>query len=217
LLFTQVAHFFPIKWLTFWLSKPPKVPEREVGWVQQPHAYERPTRQLAIRVRQKKGNYTYMVLVFNLSDETLFSLTDSPLPSLRTATAPLWAALYAYDRRSGAAETLIKGSKQGLGLNKRNKKRFAAQEMLVLLAQLAHNLITWTRNHLATHSHSLARWGMLRLVRDAFHISGLIQFDSRGRIRCVTLNQAHALSIVFVKALSSYLARDGTSIILGKI
>jgi hypothetical protein len=118
----------------------PKVPEREVGWVQQPHAYERPTRQLAIRVRQKKGNYTYMVLVFNLSDETLFWLTDSPLPSLRTATAPLWAALYAYDRRSGAAETLIKGSKQGLGLNKRNKKRFAAQEMLVLLAQLAHNL-----------------------------------------------------------------------------
>jgi hypothetical protein len=195
----------------------PKVPEREVGWVQQPHAYERPTRQLAIRMRQKKGNYTYMVLVFNLSDETLFWLTASPLPPQATTTELLLAALYAYDRRSGAAETLIKSSKQGLGLNKRNKKRFAAQEMLVLLAQLAHNLITWTRNRLASHSHSLARWGMLRLVRDAFHISGLIQFDSRGRIRCVTLNQAHALSVVFVKALSSYLARDGTSVILGQI
>lgn len=195
----------------------PKVPEREVGWVQQPHAYERPTRQLAIRVRQKNGRYTYRVLVFNLSDETLFWLTDRPLPPQVSATERLFVALYAYDRRSGAAETVIKGSKQGLGLNKRNKKRFAAQEMLVLLAQLAHNLITWTRNRLATQSHSLACWGMLRMVRDAFHIPGRIHLDRRGRIRRVTLNQAHALSAVFIKSFSSYLARDGTSLILGQI
>jgi hypothetical protein len=31
------------------------------------------------------------------------------------------------------------------------------------------------------------------------------------------LNQAHALSVVFIKAFSSYLARDGTSLILGQI
>lgn len=195
----------------------PKVPDREVGWVQQPQAYDQPTRQLAIRVRQKNGQYTYMVLVFNLSDEMLFWLADRPQPSKVTATACLFAALYAYDRRSGAAETVIKGSKQGLGLNKRNKKRFAAQEMLVLLAQLAYNLIAWTRNRLALHDQALAHWGMLRMVRDAFHIPGCIQLDGCGRIRRVTLSQAHTLSFVFIKAFSSYLARDGTSLIWGQI
>jgi hypothetical protein len=195
----------------------PKVPDREVGWVQQPHAYDQPTRQLAIRALQKNGKYTYMVLVFNLSDEMLFWLTDRPLPPQVTTTERLLATVSAYDRRSGAAETVIKGSKQGLGLNRRNKKRFAAQEMLVLLAQLAYNLIAGTRNWLASHTQSLARWGMLRLVRDAFHIPGCIHLDSRGPIRRVTLNQAHALSVVFIKAFSSYLARDGTSLILGQI
>jgi len=194
-----------------------KVPDREVGWVQQPHAYDQPTRQLAIRARQKSGKVSHMVLVFNLSDEMLFWLTDRPLPSALTPPERLFAALYAYDRRSGAVETVIKGSKQGLGLNKRNKKRFAAQEMLVLLGQLAYNLIVWTRNRLAAHTPSLAHWGMVRMVRDAFHIPGCIQLDSRSRIQQVTLNQAHALSVVFIKALSSYLARDGTLLILGQI
>ena len=119
--------------------------------------------------------------------------------------------------KSGAAETTIKGSKQGLGLTKRNKKRFAAQEMLVLLGQLAFNLISWARDGLAAQSQSLTRWGMLRMVRDAFHIAGRIEFDRHGRIRQVTLNQDHALSEIFIKAFSSFLARDGTSAILGQI
>lgn len=195
----------------------PKVPDREIGWVQQAHAYDQPTCQVAIRALQKNGRYSYIVLVFNLSDEMLFWLTDRPLPPKVAETERLFAAVYAYDRRSGAAETIIKGSKQGLGLNKRNKKRFAAQEMLVLLSQLAFNLITWTRNRLAAHAQPLARWGMLRMVRDAFHIPGCIHLDRRGHIQRVTLNKAHALSAVFFKAFSSYLARDGTSLILGQI
>lgn len=195
----------------------PKVPDREAGWVQQLQAYDRPTRQLAIRVRQKNGQYSYMVLVFNLDDKMLFWLANRPVPPKVTATACLFAALHAYDRRSGAVETVIKGSKQGLGLNKRNKKHFAAQEMLVLLAQLAYNLITWMRDGLARYNQSLARWGKLRMVRDAFHIPGCIHLDDGGRIRCVTLSQAHVLSIVFVKTFSSYLARDGTSLIWGQI
>ena len=89
--------------------------------------------------------------------------------------------------------------------------------MLVLLAQLAYNLITWMRDGLARYNQSLARWGKLRMVRDAFHIPGCIHLDDSGRIRCVTLSQAHVLSIVFVKTFSSYLARDGTSLILGQI
>jgi hypothetical protein len=195
----------------------PKIPNREIGWVDQPHEYDQPTRQLGVRTLKKNGKWSYHVLVFNLTDESLFWLANFPRPQPVTAPSVLFAALYAYDRRSGAAETTIKGSKQGLGLTKRNKKRFVAQEMLVLLDQLAFNLISWTRDGLAAHSQSLTRWGMLRMVRDAFHIAGRIEFDRQGRIRQVTLNQDHALSETFVKAFTSFLARDGTSVILGKI
>jgi len=195
----------------------PKISNREVGWVEQPHKYDQPTRQLAIRTRKQNGKWRYHVLVFNLTDEMLFWLSDYPQSQTTTATVALLAALYAYDRRSGAAETTIKGSKQGLGLTKRNKKRFEAQEMLVLLAQLAYNLISWTRNGLAAQLSSLARWGMLRMVRDGFHIAGRIEFDPNGHIRQVTLNQAHNLAEIFIKALSPFLARDGTSVILGQI
>jgi hypothetical protein len=38
-------------------------------------------------------------------------------------------------------ETDIKGDKRGLGIEKRRKKSFHAQEALVLLAQLSHNLL----------------------------------------------------------------------------
>ena len=147
----------------------------------------------------------------------LFWLSDYPCSQTDKTAAALLAALYAYDHRSGAAETTIKGSKQGLGLTKRNKKRFEAQEMLVLLAQLAYNIISWTRNGLAAQSSSLARWGMLRMVRDAFHIAGRIEFNSDGHVRQISLNQAHNLAEIFIKALSPFLARDGTSVILGQI
>jgi hypothetical protein len=195
----------------------PKIPNREIGWVDQPHEYDQPTRQLGVRTLKKNGQWSYHVLIFNLTDESLFWLADFPQSQPVPTTSASFAALYAYDRRSGAAETTIKGSKQGLGLTKRNKKRFAAQETLVLLGQLAFNLISWTRDGLAAQSQSLTRWGMLRMVRDAFHIAGQIEFDRHGRIRQVTLNQDHALSEIFIKAFSSFLARDGTSVILGEI
>jgi hypothetical protein len=44
-----------------------------------------------------------------------------------------------YDAR-GAMEVDIRGDKRGLGIEKRRKKSFLAQEALVLLAQLSHNL-----------------------------------------------------------------------------
>jgi hypothetical protein len=50
-----------------------------------------------------------------------------------------------YDQRGGGIETAFKGDKQGLGLTKRNKKRFEAQHMLVLLGSLAHHAVIWAR------------------------------------------------------------------------
>ena len=195
----------------------PKTRDREVGWVQQPHCYTRPTRQLAVRMPKQGGGYHYRVLVFNLGDESLFWLARQPLRKAPSPIQVMLAALYAYDRRGGGVETSVKGSKQGLGLTKRNKRRFVAQEMLVLLAQLAYNLLVWTRQRLAQYFPQLAHFGMLRMVRDLFHILGNIQLDAQGRILAITLNEAHDLALPFVRAFSSLLARDGVSLNWGQI
>jgi hypothetical protein len=63
----------------------------------------------------------------------------------------------------------------------------------------------------------LRHFGMLRMVRDAFHISGKLTFDERGHIIQITLNHAHHLASSFVHAFAQFLARDGTVAILDEI
>jgi len=195
----------------------PKEPGRETGWVTEPHVYDRPTHQLAIRKRKKNGQWQYRVLVYNLAEHMLFWLGHEPRPKTAQTTDILFAAMRAYDLRGGGVETSYKGSKQGLGLTNRNKRRFAAQEMLVLLAQLAYNLITWTRNQFADRTSKLRQYGVLRMVRDVFRIPGSITLNDEGHILQITLNQAHCLALSFQKVLQSTLARDGTSLNLGQI
>lgn len=50
----------------------------------------------------------------------------------------------------GGAETGFKGDKGGLGLTKRNTRRFEAQQMLMLLGTLAHHVIVWAHAWLTT-------------------------------------------------------------------
>ncbi len=45
--------------------------------------------------------------------------------------------------------------------------------MQVLLGSLAHNVVVWARQWLT--SPHIQRYGILRLVRDVFHISGLLR------------------------------------------
>jgi hypothetical protein len=195
----------------------PKVPGREAGWVPEPHPYDRPTRQLVVRKRKKDGKWQYRALVFTLTDRMLLWLARKPFKRKLAAPEILFAAVHAYDLRGGAAETTFKGSKQGLAVTKRNKHLFSAQEMLTLLAHLAYNLISWTRNFLAGRAKQLRPLGVMRMVRDLFHITGEIETDHHGRISRITLNQAHLLAPPFVRALSPYLARDGTRLNLGQI
>lgn len=61
--------------------------------------------------------------------------------------------------------------------------RFAAQEMLVLLGQFAHDLVIWTRNDLARVDRRFHKYGIERTVRDAMHIDGCIATDARAKSR----------------------------------
>ncbi len=57
---------------------------------------------------------------------------------------------------------------------KRQKRKAEAQEMLVLLNQLAHNVLMWARHWLTEVAPKLARFGILRMVRDLLSVSGKI-------------------------------------------
>jgi hypothetical protein len=195
----------------------PKQPNRQVGWVTVPHDYARPTRQVAIRKRKKDEQWHYRILVFTLSDDALFALHRRGRPQSRQRRRALYAAVHLYDLRGGGVETSIRSSKQGLGLTKRNKRRFCAQEMLCLLAQLAYNVLTWVHRDTTANCPRLRHFGKLRLVRDVFHILGRITLDKQGRILEITLNEAHPYAAAFADATSALLARNGLSLNLGQI
>ncbi len=92
-----------------------------------------------------------------------------------------------YDLHGEGIETSFRGDKQGLGLTKCNKKRFEAQHLLVLLGSLARNVVVWARRWLS--SPQIQRCGILRMVRDVFHISGLLRFDTLTQVVAIVLNQ----------------------------
>jgi hypothetical protein len=206
-----------VKTVTNWCAIP-QLPDHECGWVGEPHEYVHPTRQLAIRwPNKKKGSWNYCVLVFNLTDELIFELARSPMPETYTELELISAIVDAYDLRGGGVETSYKNSKQGIGLHKRNKKCFHAQEMLVLLAQLAYNMTGWVQNELAQHSSTIASFGTLRMIRDAFQIAGKIEFDTQGNIVSITLNQFHKLAKAFHDYWLSHFAQSEMYFILGEI
>jgi hypothetical protein len=202
--------------VTAWYTDP-KTGDRQIGWVTKPHTYARPTRQLAVRTPKKNGDWHYWVIVFSLCDEQVFWLARQQRSANPTSTQILLAALYAYDLRSGGVETTIKGSKQGLGLTRRNKRSFHAQEILVLLAQLAYNMLTWMRAMLGPKTPLLLRFGPLRMVRDLFHIPGKIELNAQGHILETTLSETHPLALPFLQAISSLLAPDEMVLNLGQI
>jgi hypothetical protein len=176
-------------------QRDPKSKLREVGWVVLPHLFVNPTRQLAIRTISAKGKVHHDVLVTSLSDQQLcdcFKL-DAPVGSP-------WPLLYAYDLRGGGLETQNRCDRQGLALGHRNKRSFAAQEMLVLLGQLAHNFLIWIRNDLTRVSRRFARYGLKRMIRDVLTIDGSIIFDHHNVCIGVELNPNHPLAAAVSRA-----------------
>ncbi len=194
----------------------PQVPGRQVGWVLVPAPeYARPVRRIAVRCRKQDGTWGYGLIVSALEPADVLALSGLAGAADDPAMVAL-AYIYFYDQRSGGCETANKGSKQGLGLTKRNKKRFAAQQVLMLLGTLAYNVLSWARTWLAPRCPQLARYGMLRFVRDVGQISGFLLVDGTGRIGTIVLNQAAPLAAPLAHALGTLLADDGVAVSLGQ-
>ena len=119
-----------------WVAAPTKTQQhnaqpatREVCWLKNGHRYWINTRQIAIRIpnTKNKNGYSYCVIVTtDLTGCMSFVLAD-------------------YDLRSGVCESVFCQDNQGLAARKRRKHRFIAQQVLMLLTQIAHNLIVWIK------------------------------------------------------------------------
>ena len=191
----------------------PYAPERQAGWVTEaPTAYVRPVRRIAVRCRQQHGEWAVGVLISTLSAADVLSLTGQSPSQLTDAQAVLVADVTFYDQRGGSIETSLKG---GLGLTRRNKKRFEAQQMVMLLGSLAHNTIVWARHWLA--APQLRHYGTLRMVRDVFHSSGFLGVDAQRHIVQIGLNQAAPLAPVLVGSLRELLAPSHMAIHLDTV
>jgi hypothetical protein len=199
-----------------WMDDP-QVQGRQVGWVTKPATdYVYPVRRIAVRCRKQDGQWGVGVLISTLTDTQVLSLTGEQVRPGHDPVAVLRTCVSLYDQRGGGVETSFKGDKQGLGISKRSKKRFEAQQMVMLLGSLAHNVVVWSRIWLAASPSPLRRYGILRMVRDVFHVSGFLVMDAEAQqIVRIVLNQAAPLASPLVGPLHRLLAPAHTVIQLG--
>jgi len=116
---------------------------RQAEWVTAGHIYSHPTRQIALRTKYPKQSDEYRFCVLVTTD-----FHSERLLSFGMIKAFLHTIIADYDQRAGQPESSFCQDNQGLSTPKRNKRKFVAQQMLVLLNQLAHNLIQWLKHWL---------------------------------------------------------------------
>src|SRR5205807_3685272 len=175
---------------------------------------------IAVRCRKANGQWGAAVLLATLSPKKMLALTCATRREQKRKrkdpAAVLLAYVHFYDQRGGGVESSVKQDKQGLGITKRNKKRFEAQQMLVQLAALAHNVLVWGRNWLAPAAPGVSQYGIARLVRDVFGVGGAVETDSAGHICRIILNQASRLARRCLNAFQLLLAPAQVLVILGE-
>ena len=171
-------------------------PGRECGLVTEPLDYGVATTQVAVRYPLKKGGYSYAVLVTTDTVSDPCALADE------------------YDGRT-IMESGLSADKGGLGLEKRRCRSLAAQQVLVMLAELAHNLLTWARQWLGILVQQIGNLGIRRLVTEVIPIAGVVRWHGQRLVR-IRLNGCHPWAPLLRRALARLLAPPGIGVSLGK-
>jgi len=146
---------------------------RSDRWVAQavtPPAYTRPTQCLVLRWLTSGGLVKYAIVLCSIAGWSMHETVAY------------------YDGR-GSCETEIQADKGGLKMERRRKKHLAAQEALILLTDVAHNLLAWVPQWMFPEE-PLAAFGSTRLVEDVFHLPGRLFFNHE-RLSEVQLNRLH--------------------------
>jgi hypothetical protein len=190
---------------------------RQMGWVTvETELYCRSVRRIAVRCHKKNGHWAYGLIISSLPPKDVLLLTGGYEQEVEDPNAVLLAYVNFYDQRGGGVEIEIKEDKQGLGTSKRNKRRFEAQQVLIQLEALAHNVLIWARQWLMPHCPKIARLGIKRLVRDIFSMDGFLIFDQTVDLLHVILNQTDPFAKELSVGLASLLAHEQVAVTLGE-
>ncbi len=94
-----------------------------------------------------------------------------------------------YDGRAGM-EADLKGDKQGLGLATIRKHRLVAQKIVILLTQLAHNVLLWARRWLSKTVPRFDDYGIFRLMQQVWAIPGRLKLIDQ-QVQRIRLRSIH--------------------------
>ena len=147
--------------------QPTSSPGRARAPVLHPHRFCRATRQWVIRTPKEQGGYQYAVLVTTVTALEPVALAD------------------AYDGRARIEATFCQ-DKQALGLVTRWQRCWEAQQMVLLLARLAHHLLLWGKQWLSQVPATrwrLRGYGVVRLLRDVWAVPGVIRWRRGWMVR----------------------------------
>jgi hypothetical protein len=137
-----------------------------------------------VRRRYHKGKWKHSYYVTTLS-----------FPSKR-------AFMHRYNQRGGAEIEQFRTDKSGLHLSARRKRNLIAQEALILLTDLAHNLLADFHRRALVDSR-FAGWGLKRIVRDLLAVPGRLYFES-GQLKRIELLASHPYADELIICLERY-------------
>ncbi len=161
-------------------------PSQRLGIPQQPHRYGRKTKTMSRQWKDKKGKEHCDLIITTFTGST------------KEEMAKL------YDSRSGE-EAEIKEDKKGLHEDVIRKGSFHGQETLILLTQLAHNILVWSKDWFFRGT-KITEFGLVRLIEKVFNIPGEVEIRE-GKLKRLCLKQSHPLASIVI---------DGTRQAIGK-
>ncbi len=179
--------------------QPTSSPGRDVAPVPHPLTFARPLAQYAVRTpsTEKTGGHYYAVLFTSLLQR------------------PMQAVVTDYDGRAGM-EADLKADKRGLALAVLRKRRLVAQTVVVLLVELAHNVLIWARGWLAKAAPRLRGYGIIRLVQEVWAVPGRVKLGG-AQVQRVRLRRLHPLAREVCRGFRLLLAASETRVFLAEI
>jgi hypothetical protein len=115
------------------------------------------------------------------------------------------AFMHRYNQRGGAEVEQFRADKDGLHLSSRRKQSFQAQRAIILMTDLAHNLLADFR-HQALADSRFAQWGLKRIARDLLAIPGRLYF-SGSQLKRIELLATHPYADELIICLEKYYSK----------
>lgn len=156
-----------------------------LGTVPSPVDFGRPV-HLIVRRRLHKGQFkhSYYVTTLTFPSKTAF--------------------MNRYNQRGSAEIEQFREDKSGLSLSSRRKQSFHAQKAVILMTDLAHNLLADFR-YRALPDSPFAHWGLKRIVRDLLAVPGRLYFEGT-QLKRIELLASHPYANELIICLEKYVS-----------